>query len=75
MATIGARGYVEEGALDSGIEDERLRLIFTCCHPALEFEAQVALALRTLTGLSTAEIARAFGVPAATMAKRLVRAK
>jgi RNA polymerase sigma-70 factor (ECF subfamily) len=63
MATIGARGYVEEGALDSGIEDERLRLIFTCCHPALEFEAQVALALRTLTGLSTAEIARAFGVP------------
>jgi RNA polymerase sigma-70 factor (ECF subfamily) len=62
-------------ALDSGIEDERLRLIFTCCHPALAFEAQVALALRTLTGLSTAEIARAFGVPEATMAKRLVRAK
>jgi RNA polymerase sigma-70 factor (ECF subfamily) len=62
-------------ALDSGIEDERLRLIYTCCHPALAFEAQVALALRTLTGLSTAEIARAFGVPEATMAKRLVRAK
>ncbi|SFB59812.1 RNA polymerase sigma-70 factor, ECF subfamily [Amycolatopsis marina] len=62
-------------ALDSGIADERLRLIFTCCHPALAFEAQVALALRTLTGLSTAEIARAFGAPEATMAKRLVRAK
>jgi RNA polymerase sigma-70 factor (ECF subfamily) len=62
-------------AIDSGIEDERLRLIFTCCHPALGFEAQVALALRTLTGLSTAEIARAFGAPEATMAKRLVRAK
>jgi RNA polymerase sigma-70 factor (ECF subfamily) len=75
MATIGARGYVEEGALDSGIEDERLRLIFTCCHPALAFEAQVALALRTLTVLSTAEIARASAYPEATMAKRLVRAK
>lgn len=62
-------------AVDSGIEDERLRLIFTCCHPALAFEAQVALALHTLMGLSTAEIARAFGVPEATMAKRLVRAK
>ena len=75
MATIGARGYVEEGALDSGIEDERLRLIFTCCHPALAFEAQVALALRTLTVLSTAEIARASAYSEATMAKRLVRAK
>ncbi|QFU90161.1 RNA polymerase sigma factor [Amycolatopsis sp. YIM 10] len=60
---------------DSGIGDERLRLIFTCCHPALAFEARVSLALRTLTGLSTAEIARAFSVPEATMAKRLVRAK
>ncbi|MET8425999.1 DUF6596 domain-containing protein [Nocardia sp. NPDC004860] len=57
------------------IPDDRLRLIFTCCHPALAFEAQVALALRTLTGLTTAEIARAFGVPEPTMAKRLVRAK
>ena len=57
------------------IPDERLRLIFTCCHPALAFEARVALTLRTLTGLSTAEIARAFLVPEATMAQRLVRAK
>jgi RNA polymerase sigma-70 factor (ECF subfamily) len=77
LAMIGDAGPAEQDfdALDSGIEDERLRLIFTCCHPALAFEAQVALALRTLTGLSTAEIARAFGVPEATMAKRLVRAK
>ncbi|SDX63031.1 RNA polymerase sigma-70 factor, ECF subfamily [Amycolatopsis xylanica] len=60
---------------ESGIGDERLRLIFTCCHPALAFEARVSLALRTLTGLSTAEVARAFGVPEATMAKRLARAK
>ncbi len=60
---------------DSGIPDERLRLIFTCCHPALSMEAQVALTLRTLAGLTTIEIARAFVVPAETMAKRLVRAK
>ncbi|EDM80823.1 probable sigma factor, includes region 2 [Plesiocystis pacifica SIR-1] len=55
--------------------DERLALIFTCCHPALGTEAQVALTLRTLGGLSTVEIARAFLVPDATMAQRLVRAK
>jgi RNA polymerase sigma-70 factor (ECF subfamily) len=55
--------------------DERLRLIFTCCHPALTLEARVALTLRTLAGLTTAEIARAFLVPEPTMAKRLVRAK
>jgi RNA polymerase sigma-70 factor (ECF subfamily) len=55
--------------------DERLELVFTCCHPALATEAQVALTLRTLGGLSTAEIARAFLVPEATMAQRLVRAK
>jgi RNA polymerase sigma-70 factor (ECF subfamily) len=55
--------------------DERLELVFTCCHPALATEAQVALALRTLGGLTTAEIARAFLVPEPTMAKRLVRAK
>jgi RNA polymerase sigma-70 factor (ECF subfamily) len=60
---------------DSGIVDDRLRLIFTCCHPALATEAQVALTLRTLTGLTTAEIARAFLVPESTMAQRLVRAK
>jgi RNA polymerase sigma-70 factor (ECF subfamily) len=57
------------------IRDDRLKLIFTCCHPALPFEARIALTLRTLAGLTTAEIARAFLVPEATMAKRLVRAK
>ena len=55
--------------------DERLELVFTCCHPALATEAQVALTLRTLGGLATDEIARAFLVPEATMAQRLVRAK
>jgi RNA polymerase sigma-70 factor (ECF subfamily) len=59
----------------SGIGDDRLRLIFTCCHPALALEAQVALTLRTLAGLTTPEIARAFLVPEPTMAQRLVRAK
>src|SRR5688572_1877729 len=57
------------------IPDDRLRLIFTCCHPALALEAQVPLTLRTLGGLETDEIARAFLVPTATMAQRLVRAK
>ncbi|MEU2617920.1 RNA polymerase sigma factor [Streptomyces sp. NPDC007157] len=60
---------------DSGVADDRLRLIFTCCHPALPVEARVALTLRTLAGLTTSEIARAFLVPEATMAQRLVRAK
>jgi RNA polymerase sigma-70 factor (ECF subfamily) len=60
---------------DHPIDDDRLRLIFTCCHPALPFDARVALTLRTLAGLTTTEIARAFLVPEATMAKRLVRAK
>jgi RNA polymerase sigma-70 factor, ECF subfamily len=60
---------------ESGIVDDRLRLIFTCCHPALPLEARVALTLRTLAGLTTAEIARALLVPEATMAQRLVRAK
>jgi RNA polymerase sigma-70 factor, ECF subfamily len=60
---------------DNEIPDDRLRLIFTCCHPALAPEAQVALTLRTLCGLETDEIARAFLVPTATMAQRLVRAK
>ncbi|MEW5855398.1 MAG: DUF6596 domain-containing protein [Myxococcota bacterium] len=59
----------------SDIDDDRLRLIFTCCHPALAQEAQVALTLRTLCGLTTEEIARAFLVPLPTMAQRLVRAK
>jgi RNA polymerase sigma-70 factor (ECF subfamily) len=60
---------------DAPVPEDRLRLIFTCCHPALATEAQVALTLRTLGGLSTEEIARAFLVPAPTMAQRLVRAK
>ncbi|MQA83397.1 MAG: sigma-70 family RNA polymerase sigma factor [Streptosporangiales bacterium] len=64
-------GANEEGA----VRDDRLRLIFTCCHPALATGAQVALTLRLLGGLSTAEIARAFLVPEPTMAQRLVRAK
>jgi RNA polymerase sigma-70 factor (ECF subfamily) len=59
----------------SGVPDDRLRLIFTCCHPALPLEAQVGLTLRTLTGLTTNEIARAFLVSETTMAQRLVRAK
>jgi RNA polymerase sigma-70 factor (ECF subfamily) len=67
---------VEEPDYDTdAIPDDRLRLIFTCCHPALALEAQVALTLRTLGGLETDEIARAFLVPTATMAQRLVRAK
>src|SRR5580700_9512615 len=57
------------------IPDDRLRLIFTCCHPALALEAQIALTLKTLCGLETDEIARAFLVPESTMAQRLVRAK
>jgi len=60
---------------DTPIPDERLELIFTCCHPALALDAQIALTLRTLGGLSTEQIARAFLVPEPTMAQRLVRAK
>jgi RNA polymerase sigma-70 factor, ECF subfamily len=65
----------EDEVDDTTIPDERLELIFTCCHPSLALDAQVALTLRTLGGLSTEEIARAFLVPDETMAKRLVRAK
>ena len=65
----------EEPMEESAIPDERLELLFTCCHPALALDAQVALTLRTLGGLETDEIARAFLVPQETMAKRLVRAK
>jgi len=65
----------EELGDDSGIEDDRLRLIFTCCHPAIPLEGRVALTLRALAGLTTTEIANAFLVPEPTMAKRLVRAK
>jgi RNA polymerase sigma-70 factor (ECF subfamily) len=71
-----ADGTEADNALaDDAVPDDRLRLIFTCCHPALALEAQVALSLRTLCGLTTEEIARAFIVPATTMAQRLVRAK
>ena len=65
----------EELGWVSDFPDQRLELVFTCCHPALSVEAQVALTLRTVGGLSTADIARAFLVPEATMAQRLVRAK
>jgi RNA polymerase sigma-70 factor, ECF subfamily len=69
-------GPVEVGTLEVGaVEDDRLRLFFTCCHPALSTPAQVALTLRLLGGLSTAEVAAAFLVPEPTMAQRLVRAK
>ncbi|WP_369241137.1 RNA polymerase sigma factor [Streptomyces sp. R21] len=67
--------YDPEFEDDGGVQDDRLRLIFTCCHPALPIEARVALTLRTLAGLTTPEIAHAFLVPEATMAQRLVRAK
>lgn len=74
--TSGAGVAAKQPDFDaSEIPDDRLRLIFTCCHPALALEAQVALTLRTLCGLETDEIARAFLVPPATMAQRLVRAK
>jgi RNA polymerase sigma-70 factor, ECF subfamily len=66
---------VEDAMEEITIPDERLELVFTCCHPALALDAQVALTLRALGGLRTEEIARAFLVPEATMAKRLVRAK
>jgi len=69
------RTYEEPNYDTEEIPDDRLRLIFTCCHPALALESQVALTLRTLCGLDTDEIARAFLVPGPTMAQRLVRAK
>jgi RNA polymerase sigma-70 factor (ECF subfamily) len=65
----------EDSVEETTIPDERLELVFTCCHPSLALDAQVALTLRTLGGLSTEEIARAFLVPEQTMAKRLVRAR
>jgi RNA polymerase sigma-70 factor (ECF subfamily) len=74
-AALGALAGDEETVPVTDLRDDRLRLIFTCCHPALAPEAQVALTLRTLGGLTTAEIARAFIVPEATMAQRLVRVK
>ncbi len=75
-ADSGLIRTIEEPNYDTGeIPDDRLRLIFTCCHPALAHDAQVTLTLRMLGGLATDEIARAFLVPTATMAQRLVRAK
>jgi RNA polymerase sigma-70 factor (ECF subfamily) len=79
MARI-AQGIESEGARspdpdDEGLEDDRLRLIFVCCHPALAPEARVALTLREVCGLTTEEIARAFLTPASTLAQRIVRAK
>ncbi|HEV3199300.1 MAG TPA: RNA polymerase sigma factor [Bryobacteraceae bacterium] len=72
----GLAPTIQEPDYDTGeIPDDRLRLIFTCCHPALALEAQIALTLHTLCGLATDEIARAFLVPPTTMAQRLVRAK
>lgn len=73
---FGTEPIIDGPGQDLGeIPDDRLRLIFTCCHPALSLEAQVALTLRTLGGLETDEIARSFLVPTTTMAQRLVRAK
>jgi RNA polymerase sigma-70 factor (ECF subfamily) len=72
---LDAPQAMEDEVDDTTIPDERLELLFTCCHPALALDAQVALTLRTLGGLGTEEIARAFLVPEPTMAKRLVRAK
>src|SRR5215471_18762692 len=66
---------LSEGSNDDEIEDDRLRLIFTCCHPALPPEGQVALTLREVCGLTTEEIARSFLVTPATLAQRIVRAK
>jgi RNA polymerase sigma-70 factor (ECF subfamily) len=77
LKEVATMSYVDDPELDdeSEVPDDRLRLIFTCCHPALAMDARVALTLRTLVGLTTVEIARAFLVPEATMAQRLVRAK
>lgn len=79
LKALALEAAVEESFADEreglGVEDDRLRLMFTCCHPALALDAQVALTLRTIGGLSTEEIARAFLVESTTMAQRLVRAK
>src|SRR6185312_13296119 len=72
---LEVREAAEDTVDETTIPDERLALIFTCCHPALATEAQVALTLRMLGGLTTPEIARTFLVPEPTMAQRLVRAK
>jgi len=74
VASALAVDVIEPIENESGVDDDRLRLIFTCCHPALAPESQVALTLRTICGLTTEEIARCFLVPVPTMAQRLVRA-
>jgi RNA polymerase sigma-70 factor (ECF subfamily) len=74
VATMNAAGDPDQDGGEQ-VPDDRLGLMFTCCHPALSFEAQVALTLRTLAGMTTSEIARAFLVPEPTMAQRLTRAK
>jgi RNA polymerase sigma-70 factor, ECF subfamily len=75
LAAIDPDGAIDGEQRNGQIVDDRLRLIFTCCHPALAMDARVALTLRTIGGLATPEIARAFLVPEATLAQRLVRAK
>jgi RNA polymerase sigma-70 factor (ECF subfamily) len=75
LAALDPEADMDAEGTNGPIVDDRLRLIFTCCHPALALDARVALTLRTLGGLSTPEIARAFLVPEATLAQRLVRAK
>ena len=77
LADESALDSFQDGSQEGGaaVQDDRLRLIFTCCHPALNLDAQVALTLRTLCGLTTEQIARAFLIPLVTMAQRLVRAK
>jgi RNA polymerase sigma-70 factor (ECF subfamily) len=75
LAAEGIEKPGEDGMTEAAIGDERLELVFMCCHPALAIEAQVALTLRAVGGLSTEEIARAFLVPAETMKRRLTRAK
>ena len=74
-ARVDEASLHDEKGDDEEIEDDRLRLIFTCCHPALPPEGQVALTLREICGLTTEEIAPAFLVPPATLAQRIVRAK
>jgi RNA polymerase sigma-70 factor (ECF subfamily) len=74
LREVAVLNPADEAAADE-VPDDRLRLMFTCCHPALALEAQVALTLRTLAGMTTPEIARAFLVPESTMAQRLTRAK
>jgi RNA polymerase sigma-70 factor, ECF subfamily len=75
IAQLAALQASEFDLSEAAMLDDQLRLIFTCCHPALALEAQVALTLRTVCGLATEEIARGFLVPVATMAQRLVRVK